>query len=182
MKDRLKSIRTSKGYSQPEMADKLGIETNTYKGYEYKTKNLPDKLLYALVTELNVNLNFLITGQGPMFSLSKTDKQQKYEHAFSERNTFGKRLNYYQAEENLTDKELAKILKTTESRIEQLGCDEKEPTLQELKELKLHSGVSIDLWIFGADNESASGCILNLSEDERKMLEFLKKAKENKLI
>ena len=182
MKERLKEIRIAKGLSQREIADELGIELRRWRSYEYETRGIPVETLKQLIDTFNVNLNYLFSGTGPMFILSKTDKQQKYEHAFSERNTFGKRLNYYQAEENLTDKEIAKILKTTESRIEQLGCDEKEPTLQELKELKLHSGVSIDLWIFGADNESASGCILNLSEDERKMLEFLKKAKENKLI
>ncbi|MDO5437268.1 MAG: helix-turn-helix transcriptional regulator [bacterium] len=68
MKDRLKQIRLTLGYNQQQFAEKLGVELNTYKGYEYKTKNFPSELLIALANILDVNLNWLLTGKGSMFS------------------------------------------------------------------------------------------------------------------
>ncbi len=49
----------------------LGIELNTYRGYEYKTKNFPDDFLKALLTKLQVNINWLLSGNGDMFLTQK---------------------------------------------------------------------------------------------------------------
>lgn len=67
MKDRLKQIRLKLGYNLIQMAETLQIEPNTYKGYEYKTKNLPCDFLIQLIKKLNVNINWLLIGEGEMF-------------------------------------------------------------------------------------------------------------------
>lgn len=67
MKDRLKQIRLTLGYNQQQIASLLGVELNTYKGYEYKTKNFPNDFLVLLINILNVNVNWLLTGKGSMF-------------------------------------------------------------------------------------------------------------------
>jgi len=54
------------------MAETLQIEANTYKGYEYKTKNFPCDFLILLIKKLNVNINWLLTGEGGMF-ISNTE-------------------------------------------------------------------------------------------------------------
>ncbi|MBS4760969.1 MAG: helix-turn-helix transcriptional regulator [Clostridium sp.] len=182
MKERLKQIRIAKGYSQQQMADELCMEVRRWRSYEYETRGLPSDVLKRLVDTFNVNLNYVFTGEGPMFLPQKSEKLQKYEQAFKERKTFGKRLNYYQAEENLMDDEIAKILDTSESRVEKLGLDKSEPTLTELRALKSHSGIPIDLWVDGELAGDSNTVTQMLSPEEKKMLEFLKKAKENKLI
>ncbi len=67
VKERLKEIRLKLGYSQQKMAEILNVELNTYRGYEYKTKNFPDNFLKTLLTKLQVNINWLLSGSGEMF-------------------------------------------------------------------------------------------------------------------
>ncbi len=76
MKERLKQIRLKLGYNQQEMANILGIELNTYRGYEYKTKNFPDILLKALLTKLQVNINWLLSGFGEMFLMGENKQYE----------------------------------------------------------------------------------------------------------
>lgn len=80
MKDRLKQIRLKLGYNLIQMAETLQIEPNTYKGYEYKTKNLPCEFLIQLIKKLNVNINWLLIGEGEMFvKQPKTDENTQKE-------------------------------------------------------------------------------------------------------
>ncbi len=80
MKNRLKQIRIKLGFNLVQMAEKLQIEPNTYKGYEYKTKNLPCDFLILLIKKLDVNINWLLTGEGEMFVKPLTiDKNTKKE-------------------------------------------------------------------------------------------------------
>lgn len=73
MKERLKQVRTKLHYSQQKMATILGVELNTYRGYEYKTKNFPDDFLKALLVKLQVNINWLLLGCGDMFITGKSE-------------------------------------------------------------------------------------------------------------
>lgn len=164
------------------MADELGMPIRAYRVYEYEAVSFKPQFIEKLINVIGVNSNYLFTGQGPMFLPAKNEKLEKYEQAFKERKTFGKRLNYYQAEENLMDDEIAKIIDSSESRVEKLGLDKNEPTLAELRALKSYSGISIDLWVDGELTGDCACANESLTAEERKMLEFLKKAKENKLI
>lgn len=164
------------------MSDKLDMSLRAYRVCEYEAVTFKPEFIKKLINLVGVNSNYLFTGEGPMFIPQKSEKQQKYEQAFKERKTFGKRLNYYQAEENLMDDEIAKIIDSSERRVEKLGLDKEEPTLAELKALKKHSGIPIDLWVDGELTDDSNTVTQMLSPEEQKMLEFLKKAKENKLL
>lgn len=179
---RLKEARIISKLSQEQMAERLGISFRAYWNYETGKRDLTQENLINLAQMFYFNPTWLLLGIGPMFLPQKSEKQQKYEQAFKERKTFGKRLNYYQAEENLMDDEIAKIIDSSERRVEKLGLDKEEPTLAELKALKKYSGISIDLWIDGELTDDSNTVTQMLSPEEQKMLEFLKKAKENKLI
>lgn len=65
--ERIKQIREKLGYSQREFAKLLGIESGSYVGYEYGRRRPPFILLDAISKQFNVNLNWLISGEGPMF-------------------------------------------------------------------------------------------------------------------
>lgn len=180
--DNLKSIRTQLGITAVDFATFCGVQYRTYLSYERGERSIPWDVVAQIVNEYNLNANYLLNGHGPMFLPTKNEKLEKYEQAFKERKTFGKRLNYYQAEENLMDDEIAKIIDSSEEHVEKLGQDKNEPTLTELRALRSYSGISIDLWVDGELTGNCTCAEQTLSPEERKMLEFLKKAKENKLI
>lgn len=179
MKDRLKQIRTRLGYSQNQMADKLNVELNTYRGYEYKTKNLPDNILKSLAIIFNVNLNWLYTNKGDMFisncnnSLELQDNSELIKNLTS----FYKRFNQLQKENNLRDFQMSKLLDIHESRIEKLGIGKVLPVFDELNKIKLYFDVSIDWLLYGetpnikTQNPIEINCQLNT--DEVKILKEL---------
>lgn len=67
IKDRLKKIRDYTGLSQQEMADKLEVLVTTISKYERGIINPASNFLIKINSLFNVNLNWLIAGQGKMF-------------------------------------------------------------------------------------------------------------------
>ena len=67
IKDRLKKIREHLGLSQQEMADKLEILVTTISKYERGVISPASNFLIKMVVLFNVDLNWLIAGQGHMF-------------------------------------------------------------------------------------------------------------------
>jgi len=74
--ERLKKLRGHLRYSQKDFAKRLGILPATYSNYENERRKLSPELLEKLYNEFNVNLNWLITGQGSMFN----DELETIEH------------------------------------------------------------------------------------------------------
>lgn len=72
---RLKAIRTSAGLSQKEFGAIMGIAQTSYANYENGRSSIPASLLEMLSKKLNINLNWLITGEGDMY-LDKTEPDQ----------------------------------------------------------------------------------------------------------
>lgn len=63
---RLKELRNTCGLSQQAFAEKLGLMQPTYSKYEIGKAAIPDELKQQLAS-MGVNMNWLITGQGPMY-------------------------------------------------------------------------------------------------------------------
>lgn len=169
MKENLKKIRLTLGYNQQEMADKLNMPVRTYMGYEYKTKNLPDDFILKLVNILNVNLHYLYTGQGDMFisTCENTLTKRNNDDIVKNLDTFYKRFNQLQKENDLNDFLLSNLTGITEARIEKLGIGKVTPTFEELNALKSHFDVSID-WLLYGDSpcRNAQNSDNSLSADE----------------
>lgn len=67
MNERMKDVRLSKGLSQKEMAQTLGIGLKSWQQYE-NGFNIPGgKVLEALLLKLRVNINWLLSGSGKMY-------------------------------------------------------------------------------------------------------------------
>jgi transcriptional regulator with XRE-family HTH domain len=67
MNERMKDVRISKGLSQKEMAQTLGIGLKSWQQYE-NGSNIPGgKVLEALLLKLRVNINWLLSGTGTMY-------------------------------------------------------------------------------------------------------------------
>jgi transcriptional regulator with XRE-family HTH domain len=63
---RLKEAREAKGYSQREMAKELGITPPSYNYYEKSDAATFSTDLILLLTKLNININWIFTGDGEM--------------------------------------------------------------------------------------------------------------------
>ena len=67
IKDRLKELRIALNLSQEDVADAINSKRSTVSGYE-RGISLPDSdTIGAIVKEFNVNMNWLVSGEGSMF-------------------------------------------------------------------------------------------------------------------
>lgn len=71
--ERMKAIREETGLSQRLFGDKLGIAQTTYANYESNKAKVPDDIKQTLASMLQVNLHWLITGEGSMYNVSPAD-------------------------------------------------------------------------------------------------------------
>lgn len=65
--DRLKLIRADVNESQAKFCKRFEIPQQTYANYELNKRSIPDEVKTKLQQQLNVNLNWLITGEGSMY-------------------------------------------------------------------------------------------------------------------
>lgn len=65
--ENLRKIRSKLGLSVAKFADKLKMSANTLTNYEQNRREPSATLFVQLNKELNVNLNWLVTGKGEMF-------------------------------------------------------------------------------------------------------------------
>lgn len=113
------------------------------------------------------------------FNISFTDfpqGQTTIEKMLRKKKTFGQRLNYLMTENDLIPEYLEKDTKISAKRITKMIMDEEKPTLDELRALKKYFNVSLDLLLDGDGDIKPV-----LSDEERKILEVFKKAKDNNL-
>ena len=69
----LKAARLKLGLSQKEIAEKINIQQAQYSRYEIGTSPSTD-ILEKLVRLFNLNINFLLTGEGAMFINPELEK------------------------------------------------------------------------------------------------------------
>lgn len=78
MNERLKALRKRLGYTQQEMADRLGIKRNTFANYEIGRNKPIDAVITLICKEFGVNEVWLRTGEGGeenMFTKVSDDDQ-----------------------------------------------------------------------------------------------------------
>ena len=71
--ERLKKIRFVLKLTQQQLADKLGVKSQAVSKVEKNLNGLRNESLIILFKKYNVNLNWLITGQGEMFNSHEKD-------------------------------------------------------------------------------------------------------------
>lgn len=67
MKERIKELRKTLGFTQQKFSEKIGVKRNTVAQYE-TGRNIPiDSVINLICREFNVNEEWLRTGEGEMF-------------------------------------------------------------------------------------------------------------------
>ena len=79
--ENLKSIRIKSGLSQVAFATQFDMTQTTYSQYETEKRSVPDDFKQQLADRYNINLHWLITGQGAMYTnqASETNLVKKEE-------------------------------------------------------------------------------------------------------
>ena len=79
---RLQIARKKLQLSQEDISTQIGISYRAYSSYEREDRKPPIDFLEKLITKFDMNLNWLVTGQGEMFinqqpSLNNDELEQK---------------------------------------------------------------------------------------------------------
>ena len=151
MEKPLKNIRTVLGLSQQEMAENLGCNLRTYRGYEYETRGLSPEILLLLNKKYNVNINWLISGEGSMFLNSRENTLEKRnDELISQKTlTLGQRLLEIQEKNNYQNKDMANLLGIYEYEYIGLKQGKKAPTFEIINNLKQYFKISVDWLLYG---------------------------------
>ena len=75
MKNRIRELRNTLGYTQQQLADKLKIKRNTIAKYETGRGEPIDAVIALICREFNVSENWLRTGEGEMFIQMTRDEE-----------------------------------------------------------------------------------------------------------
>lgn len=79
MKERIKKIRESLNLSQKEFAQELGVISTAISKYERGEVKPASDFLDKLYRKFHVNLNWLISGKGQMFLVSKEKPKSDFD-------------------------------------------------------------------------------------------------------
>lgn len=75
MNERIKAARKAAGLKQAELAERLGLKTNTVTSYETGVRVPSDAVILSICRELGVSEHWLRTGEGSM--LVELSEQKK---------------------------------------------------------------------------------------------------------
>lgn len=148
--DNLKKIRKLKHLSQEDMAQLLGLSTNGYCNYE-KSKRVPPVDIFYKITQMwGINGHWLLTGKGAMFSKSENTLSMNINpNILNKFSKCGHRIIKIQEKNNLTNKEMAKIMGISESTYMKICAGNDTPNEKELNRLKENFDVDMDWLMYG---------------------------------
>ncbi len=69
--ERLKKIRENLGITQEQLANKLGIKKQSISKAEKNINRLSNESLCHLLSDFNIDINYLLSGEGEMFISNK---------------------------------------------------------------------------------------------------------------
>lgn len=104
---KLKYLREYEGYTQEEVAKMLGVKRATYANWEIEKDFMPLNRMKDFANIFHVSLDYVI---GFTDKFEKCDKEIEIDKRIVAEN-----LKKYRKENNLTQIEMAKILKTSQS-------------------------------------------------------------------
>lgn len=178
----LKKLRLKLNKSQYDMAQMLELSPNGYSNYELG-KRYPTSDTLCKFTQLwGINLNWLLADLGTMYlkgnTLSKTDNLP----VITNIKHFSNRIIHIMDIHNLSNGDMAKLTKVSESDFVKISVGKKLPDLDFLNNLKANFDVDIDWLLYGdaeppTSKKEVSNADKNLppltSEQYQKLLKLL---------
>ncbi|MDD2649819.1 MAG: helix-turn-helix transcriptional regulator [Candidatus Cloacimonetes bacterium] len=103
--DRLRQVRKRLKLTQSELSDKISVSQGTYNRYENNVIEPNMQFLHIFCHDYNVNLNWLITGQGEIF----LDNNQDYNSVLNNQESSNKQIKELQKQVNSLKKNIQNI-------------------------------------------------------------------------
>lgn len=184
----IKRARILMGMSQQEMANRLGCPYQTISKYERGEIKPTSDVLTKIGEEFNLDINWLLSGKGQAFlNPPENNKKQdtlkiKTQNKKISYKGMGERLALIQNSNNLCKNEMSKILGLSTERLKNLYSETALPTIKELQKIKENFNISTDWLLFGWHTVENTPPEKPFSEEELKIIEVIKKAKENNLL
>jgi transcriptional regulator with XRE-family HTH domain len=75
MNERLKEIRVEQQLTQKQMSEKIGVTEATVSRMESGKSTITEQTIKTLCREFNVNKDWLLSGEGEMYAVSKEDER-----------------------------------------------------------------------------------------------------------
>ena len=107
--ERLKELRSYEGYTQKDIAKLLNVKRATYAGWECGKDIIPLRQVYKIANAYQVNIDYI---------LGLTNKEERIHIKDNiDIKKVSDSLKKFRKEHNITQKEIAKVLKTSQANI-----------------------------------------------------------------
>ena len=156
IKDRLKELRTALNLSQEDVADAINSKRSTVSGYE-RGISLPDSdTINAIVKEFNVNIKWLVAGEGNMFDENSSndpllDELDKFvrSNTSTQFTAQEKRIQELEAHQQRMQDELTRLMELYSSKDTGLPLSPSEYRIKGSTESETHQSAPA----YGSDDE-----------------------------
>ena len=154
--NRLISVRKAYGKSGYGFAKLLNIPQPSYLRYETGEQKPSAKLLIALNRYCNVNINWILTGQGEQFLSNHSLKhkalvQNQLKTLDNSLRNWIARLDIILEDNNITREDFANLIDISPKRLDNLISKKDLPNFEELTKIKSNFNVSIDWLLYGCE-------------------------------
>lgn len=139
---RLTYLTKRNNLSQKEIGDSINVERRAMNGRADRNSKFKPDEIKKIEQAFNVELDSV--------SIINNSGNRKSDETVKDRiENFGKRLYKIQEKNDLTDRQMAKLLGIYEDEYLDLAYGDKEPNLRILNNIKSHFQVSIDYLLYG---------------------------------
>lgn len=149
--NRILNIKQRKRLTVSSISKLTGFNARTLNSYFGGYANPPVIFIQKFCKYLNVNPNYILFGEEPIYKEEKNTFTKQNNDYSKEFYNFGSRLAKLRVTADLLSHELAEILNISESRLEELILNKKKPTVEEIIILCENFNVTADWLLFGKD-------------------------------
>lgn len=149
---RLQEFRKKLNMTVDELSQNVGVKSRTIGGYEREEREPSIEYMSKLISRYSLNTNWLINGSGKLF-LTPSNTLKKINN-YKVKDNFakcGNRIIKIQEKNDLTNKEMAKIMGISEGTYMKICAGNDTPNEKELNKLKENFDVDMDWLMYGDD-------------------------------
>lgn len=174
----LRLAREMLDISATEFAYLFNIPYRTYLSYEREERNIPFEKLAQIVQKHNLNLNFIFFGEKPIFMHKHTNLRNINPSYIENFKKCGHRIIQIQEKNDLTNKEMAKIMGVSEGTYMKICAGNDTPNEKELNKIKENFDVDMD-WLMYGDTDAQPN---NINKQQNQTLPPLTPEQYQKLL
>ena len=149
--ENFKKFREALGYNQSNIAANIEITPQAIQRVEAGNGNFNDEIKAKLIEKFNLNINWLLTGNGEMFLNDKNTFELKTVEKYSKFQNFASRFNELIKKSELDIKTFSGVVDIKLERVAELSVGVKLPTINEIISLCECFNVTADWLLFGVE-------------------------------